>query len=144
MTKVCLICQRVASAQAGQNPTLIHEFESSYLVLGDHQFFEGYSVLIFKKHVRELHELGEGEQNQLFKDLMSAGKAVAEAFHPWKMNYSCYGNQVEHIHWHLFPRYESDPRHKETPWAQSDLFSSKPGSDEERKLAMGKIKKELA
>ncbi len=140
----CLICQRVTSAQADQNPTVIHEFESSYLVLGDHQFFEGYSVLILKKHVRELHELSEGEQAQLFKDLMSAAKAVALAFNPWKMNYSCYGNLVEHIHWHLFPRYQSDPLHLKTPWAQSEQFDSKPGSPEERRAAMAKIKQALA
>ena len=40
---------------------------------------------------------------------MIAARAIAETFRPWKMNYACYGNQAPHVHWHIIPRYESDP-----------------------------------
>jgi len=119
----CVMCGKVKSAQSGQNPSLIHEFKNSFLVLGDHQYFKGYCVLVFKSHVRELHDLEQEIQKELFGELMSAGKAVYEAFQPWKMNYSCYGNQVPHIHWHIFPRYESDPDHLNQPWFHADQFS---------------------
>ena len=62
----------------------------------------------------------------MFAELMAAGRAVADAFRPWKMNYSCYGNQVPHVHWHLFPRYESDPDRLQQPWAHADRFGERP------------------
>ena len=128
----CVMCEKVKTAQSGQNPLLVHEFKHSILVLGDHQYFKGYCVLVLKTHVRELHELGADAQLGLFEDLMSAGQAVHEAFKPWKMNYSCYGNQVPHIHWHIFPRYESDPDHLNQPWLHADQFAKHIPSESER------------
>lgn len=53
---------------------------------------------------------------------MLAGQAIVNAFSPWKMNYACYGNAEPHIHWHLFPRYESDPDRKANPWCHVSEF----------------------
>jgi diadenosine tetraphosphate (Ap4A) HIT family hydrolase len=89
-------------------------------------------VLLLKPHVRELHELTPDLQQDLFRELMTAGKAVYEAFTPWKMNYSCYGNQIPHIHWHLFPRYESDPDHLSNPWKNSTQFEKYPLQEKEK------------
>ncbi|MEH2134971.1 MAG: hypothetical protein V7K86_31030 [Nostoc sp.] len=61
-------------------------------------------------------------QSALFQEVMLAGKAIVNAFSPWKMNYACYGNGEPHIHWHLFPRYESDPDRKANPWRHASEF----------------------
>ena len=139
----CSICERVKLAKEGKNSFLIHEFKSSYLVLGDHQFYKGYSLLIFKLHVRELHELSADTQQMLFKELMTAGKAVNDAFKPWKMNYSCYGNQVPHIHWHLFPRYESDANHLNTPWSNAAEFGNHPTQEADKIQGIDLIRSKL-
>jgi diadenosine tetraphosphate (Ap4A) HIT family hydrolase len=119
----CLLCERVALLLQGNgHPFLIHEFQHSLFVLGDHQFFRGYSMLLFKGHVRELHELDPIVQSTLFSELMIAGRAIADTFQPWKMNYSCYGNVIPHIHWHLFPRSDSDPDREQVPWFHGDKF----------------------
>ncbi len=119
----CVMCQRVALILQGDgHPFLIHEFQHSVFVVGDNQFFRGYSLLLLKNHVRELHELEPEIQSALFAELMIAGRAIADAFKPWKMNYSCYGNVVPHIHWHLFPRYDSDPDREQVPWFHADEF----------------------
>jgi diadenosine tetraphosphate (Ap4A) HIT family hydrolase len=76
----------------------------------------------FKQHVRELHELKLEMQGALFAELMTATRAIAATFGPWKMNHSCYGNQVPHIHWHIFPRYDSEPDHLNHPWLHADEF----------------------
>jgi len=128
----CQICDRVALAKAETNPFLIHEFEHSYFVLGDHQYFKGYSLVLLKDHVRELHELSHEVQQALFQEVMAAGKAVFETFHPWKMNYSCYGNGEPHVHWHIFPRYESEPDHHRQPWLHSAEFKGHLVSEAER------------
>jgi diadenosine tetraphosphate (Ap4A) HIT family hydrolase len=112
----CQLCERVSKILKDDgNPFLIHEFPHSVFVIGDHQFFRGYSLLLFKQHARELHELEPSVQSALFAELMIAGRAVANTIKPWKMNYSCYGNAVPHIHWHLFPRYASDPNREQVP-----------------------------
>jgi diadenosine tetraphosphate (Ap4A) HIT family hydrolase len=118
----CEICRKVTTARAGQNFHLIHDFEHSVLVVGDHQFFPGYSVLLAKAHFREPFDLPLDAQAGMFRELMESASAIQAAYLPWKMNYSCYGNQVPHIHWHLFPRYENDPQHKSPPWVHSAEF----------------------
>ena len=118
----CSICRRVALWREGRNANFVHEFESSILVVGDHQFHRGYCLLLLKEHVRELHELEAEAQAALSRELMEAGRAIAEAFGPRKMNYSCYGNVDPHVHWHLFPRYETEPDHLSHPWLHASEF----------------------
>ncbi|HMP17684.1 MAG TPA: hypothetical protein PKD72_11720, partial [Gemmatales bacterium] len=35
---------------------------------------------------------------------------------PRKINYEWLGNQVPHLHWHLFPRQSEDPHHLQAVW----------------------------
>lgn len=118
----CSICQRVSLWQSGSSPYFIQEFAHSIFVVGDHQFHKGYCLLLLKEHVRELHELEPSVQAEVFQELMKAGRALVDTFNPWKMNYSCYGNVDPHIHWHLFPRYDSEPDHLNHPWLHASEF----------------------
>lgn len=122
----CAACRRLGSF--AQDPHFIHEFEGSVLFLGDHQYYPGYSVLMLKRHVREIHELDEAQGARLCAELRAATLAVQKAFLPWKMNHACLGNQVQHVHWHILPRYEDDPDRLQHPWLHSDRFGShRPG-----------------
>ncbi len=112
----CLICERVALARQARNPHLIAEMEHTYFVVGDHQFFKGYALVLLKEHVREPFELPPDVQREHFGEVMRAAKAVHETFAPWKLNYSCYGNAEPHVHWHIVPRYEDDPNRDGNPW----------------------------
>lgn len=120
---LCPLCQQVSEAQGGISPRLIHDFGSTILIAGDHQHYPGYCLLLLKQHHREMHDLSHPIQEQIFRDLMTAASAIAKAYKPWKMNYASLGNQVEHLHWHLMPRYESDPKHRDHPWANAAQFS---------------------
>lgn len=140
LPRTCLICERVALAEQGQNPWLIHDFEHSYFVLGDHQYFKGYALLLLKPHVRELHELEPNVQQALNAELMAAGSALVGAFSPWKMNYSCFGNTDEHVHWHLMPRYAKDPERHRHPWLHADEFGKAVVPAEERIALIDKIR----
>jgi diadenosine tetraphosphate (Ap4A) HIT family hydrolase len=122
MNPACLICQRVELAKRGQNPHLIHEFRHSIFVVGDHQFHRGYCVLQLKEHVREFFDLPPHTAREMFDELIIASRAVQKTFDPWKLNHSCYGNQVPHVHWHIFPRYESEGNHLSHPWLHADEF----------------------
>ncbi len=120
-----LICERVDMCQRGENPFLIEEFEHSYFVIGDHQFYPGYSLLLYKEHVRELHELSEDVHLGLSRELYRANQAIYQAFQPWKVNNMSLGNKDEHVHWHIVPRYEEDPYHNGLPYTDVILGEKK-------------------
>jgi diadenosine tetraphosphate (Ap4A) HIT family hydrolase len=122
--KPCDICQRIQLWRNGQNLSFIYEFENSIFVLGDHQYHRGYSLILLKSHIRELHELQNEVQSALFQEVMTATRALVRTFHPWKMNHACYGNAEPHIHWHLFPRYDSMPDHTSNPWLHASEFKN--------------------
>lgn len=124
MSNPCLICARIASWREGNNPYLIIEFKHSIFVVGDHQFFKGYALVLYKEHMRELHELPATIQTELFQEVMTATKALVAAYQPWKMNHSSYGNAEPHIHWHLFPRYADDPQRTTPPFNRSAEFKN--------------------
>jgi len=48
---MCLICQRIELIKSGDNPYFVKELETGYVVIGDHQYFEGYTLFLAKEHV---------------------------------------------------------------------------------------------
>ena len=46
----CLVCDRIEKTRKGENPYFVRELETGYVVLGDHQRFEGYTLLICREH----------------------------------------------------------------------------------------------
>ena len=121
----CLICERVELAKQGRSPHLIADMGHSYFVVGDHQFHEGYALVLLKEHVREPFLLAPTVQHEHFRELMRAAVAIDRTFRPLKMNFSCYGNAEPHVHWHLVPRYEDDPHRGQDPWQDSGRFHEK-------------------
>jgi diadenosine tetraphosphate (Ap4A) HIT family hydrolase len=139
----CTICDRINAAKRAELPSLIYEFANSLLLVGDHQFHRGYCVLVYKEHIREMHDLPDPIQREVFGELMTATTAIAKAFAPWKMNHACYGNQVPHIHWHIFPRYESEPDHLDHPFLHSAEFSKHATTDEMAKVVAAQVRENL-
>jgi diadenosine tetraphosphate (Ap4A) HIT family hydrolase len=124
MPEHCMVCDRLGWWRRGENPYFIAEFTHSVLVVGDHQYHRGYCVLLLKDHVRDLHELPPEVQAATFADLMRATDAIVKTFQPDKMNHACLGNAVPHNHWHLMPRYASDPNFMEPPFTHAAEFKS--------------------
>lgn len=94
----------------GTNPYFVAELKTGYVVIGDHQFFKGYTLFLSKVHASELHELEENFKIQFLKEMSEVAKAVCHAFKPMKLNYELLGNSDRHLHWHLFPRHADDPQ----------------------------------
>lgn len=85
-------------------------------VLGNDQYYPGYTLVIARRHARELYDLPEAEGTAYFQDMVRVARAIDRAFSPAKMNYELLGNTVAHLHWHLFPRYADDPNPKRPVW----------------------------
>lgn len=107
-SNTCLICERISAIQNGTNPYVVAESQSGYAVIGDHQFYRGYSLLLSKVHANELHELELPARTAFLEDMSEVAAAAFRAFRPRKMNYELLGNKDTHMHWHLFPRHNDD------------------------------------
>lgn len=70
--------------------------------------FRGYTLFLFKEHVKELYELDNDVRIRFLEEMTIVAKAVSKAFGAEKMNYECLGNGDPHLHWHLFPRVTGD------------------------------------
>lgn len=134
----CPLCERVSLTKNKNYPYLVHEFKHSYLMLGEHQFFQGYCVLVAKDHFKEMTDIPSPAQEEIFQELMQASKAIEKAFTPAKMNLCSLGNVVAHVHWHLFPRYREDANFSDPPWLRMKEFDSAKVSPD---IALENIKK---
>jgi diadenosine tetraphosphate (Ap4A) HIT family hydrolase len=116
----CGICALIARIRSESFDDFVAELPSSYLILGDAQFYRGYCVMLAKRHAVELFLMPTDEARALLDDMRLAAEAIAAATRPCKMNYECLGNQEAHVHWHLFPRYESDELRSSPVWVRSE------------------------
>lgn len=104
----CLICERIGQIERGENPYFVCALSTGYVVLGDHQRFEGYTLFLCKRHVTELYQLTWGFRTRFLQEMSLVAEAVAAVYRPEKMNYELLGNGDTHLHWHLFPRVSGD------------------------------------
>lgn len=107
---MCLICDRIAMIQRGENPYFVKKLQTGYVVLGDHQHFRGYTLFLFKEHGRqtELFHLPMDVRMLFLREMTLVAEAAARAFDAEKMNYELLGMGDAHLHWHLFPRRKGD------------------------------------
>lgn len=142
MEKECLICNRITKIKEGANPYFVKELKTGYVVMGDHQFYRGYTLFICKEHIGELHELKDGFRRKFLNEMGLVAEAVWKAFKPQKLNYEMLGNTNRHAHWHIFPRYADDPDPLKPVWVLDEKIrkadSAKPTPE-----MLEELKKEL-
>ena len=105
---MCLICERIELIKQGKNPHFVKELETGYVVIGDGQYFKGYTLFLAKEHVTELHQMEYDTKIKFLEEMSIVQEAVAKAFQAEKMNIELLGNGDAHVHWHLFPRKAGD------------------------------------
>lgn len=113
----CLICDRIKLILEKENPYFVCEMETGYVVIGDHQFFPGYTLFLCKKHKQELHELEPDFRKEFLWEMSQVAEAVYLAYRPQKLNYELLGNSDPHLHWHIFPRYNNDLELENPIWS---------------------------
>ena len=105
---MCLICNRISLINDGKNPYFVKELDTGYVVIGDHQYFRGYTIFLCKEHKTELFQLPKLYKMRFLEEMSIVAEAVSKAFKAEKMNYELLGNGDTHLHWHLFPRKKDD------------------------------------
>jgi diadenosine tetraphosphate (Ap4A) HIT family hydrolase len=113
------IPQRVETARAGINPTLICRVPSGWVVLCDTQFLRGYCILLPDPVVSSLNDLDREERVEYLCDMVTVGDALLEVTGAYRINYAIAGNTDPYLHAHIVPRYLSEPDElrKGLPWS---------------------------
>jgi len=118
---------------------LVKKLSASKLYLDRTQTYRGRCALIYsKRHVTGLELLGEADYLEFMDDLRRAMKAIAAAVNPDQMNYASLGNSIPHLHFHIIPRYKTDPRWRVNPFA--DTPEVKFSSEAEYDVLVDKIR----
>lgn len=113
-----LIHERVELARQGRNPYVVCRVRSGWVVLGDYQFFRGYSLVLADPVVPSLNDLTGAERTQFLADTVTVGDALLAITGAWRINYEILGNAEPALHAHVFPRQLDEPeaRRKSPIW----------------------------
>ena len=110
----CPICSKWAD-----EPELrIVELGETLVSLNRDQFFPGYCFVYTKNHVTELFHLDEVVRNRVMAEVNAVARALYNAFAPDKINYELLGNMAPHMHWHILPRFATDPLWPRPHWSE--------------------------
>ncbi len=141
--RACGICAIIDRIRAGNFPDLVAELPRSWMILGDAQFYRGYSVLLAKRHATEPHLIPRGEAHGLADEMFAAGRAISNVTRAVKLNYECLGNQEPHVHWHIFPRYADDPMRLQPVWLRPEVERKVMLEDSARRELIAALRREL-
>jgi diadenosine tetraphosphate (Ap4A) HIT family hydrolase len=96
----------------------IAELEHTYVLLNRDQFFPGYCFVFTKTHVTELFHLDKNIRGEVIEEVNAVAEALHTLFQPAKLNYELLGNMVPHMHWHIVPRFTTDPLWPRPIWSE--------------------------
>ena len=120
MTDSCPLCDKLAHLRELPADDVVWQFPHSVALLGPWQYHTGYCILISRSHRVELHQLPPSLRSAFLNEMVVLSHAIAATFEPRKMNCELLGNQVPHLHWHLFPRRHDDPDNLKAVWLGLD------------------------
>ncbi|MEQ1516762.1 MAG: HIT family protein [Usitatibacteraceae bacterium] len=87
-------------------------------VLGaDGAAYPGFCRVIWSDHVKELTDLPEIDRHAFMTAVFALETVLRKSLQPEKMNVASLGNLTPHLHWHVIPRFRSDPAFPKPVWA---------------------------
>ena len=111
----CPMCNRWSD----DSDLRIIPLKHSFVTLNRDQFFPGYVLLFTREHVTELFHLKPRMRGELMEEVSRVAQALQTVFQPDKINYELLGNMVAPMHWHLVPRFATDPLWPRPIWSQA-------------------------
>ena len=115
-TPDCPLCWKIETIDEFGASEIVWRFPHSVALLGTWQFYQGYCILIARRHATELFTLPADERRAYLDEMCLLAQAIQTCYRPHKLNYELLGNQVPHLHWHLFPRYLDDADRLHAVW----------------------------
>lgn len=84
---------------------IIYEDDRLYVCLASYPLTRGHSVVAWKKPIKDLNLLSNKEYGELMRVVDKARAVLMKTLNLHKV-YLLYMDEVEHVHWHLIPRYK--------------------------------------
>lgn len=81
----------------------------SRLFIFKEQTYHGRCLVAYDHHVADLNLLSDEERNLFMADVAQVTRAMQKVFNPEKINYGAYADTLEHLHFHLAPKYVGGP-----------------------------------
>lgn len=103
----CVFCKFVASPEL-KKEQVIFEDELVYCMLDDYPISRGHTLVILKEHRLDLASVGEDEAAHLGIIVARVAAALKKALGVEFVYVVSVGEQVQHVHCHLIPRYKKD------------------------------------
>src|SRR5262245_51733497 len=132
----CPFCRKLAAPDGWPAADVVWQFPHAVAVLGPWQIYTGYCVLVSRAHATELSQLGP-DRAAFLEEMTTLAQAIEACFRPHKLNYELLGNQVPHLHWHLFPRSADDPDRLRPVWFALEKADADPAA--KRRLETGTV-----
>ena len=106
----CPLCCPASETVLWQSPQL------RVIDAGDERY-PGFTRVIWNAHVREMTDLSATQRNALMQVVWRVELAQRAVLAPVKVNLAQFGNMVPHVHWHIIPRWATDPHFPDAVWA---------------------------
>src|SRR5438128_11791385 len=116
----CSFCHKVKNLHELPDEDVVWQFRHSVAFLGPWQYYHGYCILVSRLHATELSRLHPKDRMGFLDEMCRLAEVLEACFSPRKMNYELLGNQVPHLHWHLFPRSVDDPDKLKPVWLAAE------------------------
>lgn len=107
----CPLCEQVGGR-------LLQHHEAFRIIAVDDHELPGVARIIWNSHVQEVSDLDETQRGLLMQALYEAELKIRTLIKPQKINLASFGNKVPHLHFHLIPRWRTDPWWPESSWAE--------------------------
>lgn len=106
----CVFCDIL---QGLSNVSSVYEDDATLAFMNIKQFNEGHVLVIPKQHIETVNQLPLDIASALFQTTVKIADAVQRTFHPegmniWQSNGAAAGQEVPHVHIHVFPRRHND------------------------------------
>jgi len=94
---------------------VIFENNFSYALLDIYPVTKGHTLIIPKKHILSIEEINQNEFLDLFETFLKVKIGITKFLNPDGFNFGinigeASGQSIEHIHFHLIPRYFGDTK----------------------------------
>jgi len=108
LTAHCIFCQIIRKEKPAN---IIYEDDRTIAFLDIRPISEGHTLVVPKKHYRDIHEIPDKEAAYLFKVAKNVATAVekgvnADGISIFQNNGRAAGQVIFHIHVHIVPRFE--------------------------------------
>mgnify|MGYP006275788335 FL=1 len=106
----CVFCRIIAGAEPAAH---VLQNESCAAFLDRHQARDGHVLVVPLEHIPAVWELSDQLAGRLFATVRQVAAAVMQAFHApglsiWQSNGTVAGQEIDHVHIHVQPRYPDD------------------------------------